>query len=1143
MYLSSSNIFQSEENINKTLQIPSLLNFDFNNSKIVLSPDNSFVIFYNESIILNVDLKLKKIKWYQKFPNNEKISDVQISPNNQISFVKHLNTHNEIIVLSNNNYMDYNELKIKDNILAYKIFQNEDSNEVNDIILVINDFYQMSIYKDNILQNSAPKNLIRDINNGLIKYNSQILNIEYIPEQKFILFFFDNGLITIYSINNNEENIYINESIIEYEDFINLNENEDNQYTYYNLNIYKSNYLCENIIKEEMDIENNINNINSTYFTTFLIICANQKNFNKKKSTIYFLKIENSKFISLNDNDSNIKYNKIGFDNKEIINASIFKYKINNEENDMSDYIFVLFKQTNNLNNNKFLYSTEFSNLFHWFKLDKKNIDNDIDNDNNNNDNNFEIFELFEEFPNTHIYINNINLNQKNRKIFTVSYCKLGEKIITVEHNNKNINNQNINDLLNSDNYNDYISQLNSINFNEEQFKYNINKKYKDLYDINLDEQIFKMNNEYDNLNKDDISKLNYFILNLIANQSIFKIKNYLLKRNALNSGFIFPIEQICLTCDFLLNCIKNKIKNDNERNNDIEKLLNIIINILKIMQNRNRAYNDKLFGGEKEIIIEQESIINSMIFDSECILFIYKIQNLYYDLLNKNDDENINKINDKFGISYYNIFSLSKNVNDNDNDKDNDEDNDYIIEDNVYEKIIDTIKNLHIIYLNLFKKELLDKLFTKKGDTPITLNALLYYIKFVLFNHYFYYVYPKILKNNISEKDLEKSEYFKKILPEYKNYYEISKNLFYLDKNGVGTSLFYLIKFLQYISNEKLIMNKEINKIIPINQIIYEFMKCLNDNKCYNEALTVGNSLFSYLSTFDEFNNYLLCTLELKDYPLAYSFLNNCLLLYYQNIEQEDKIKKFLQSEVYYEIKKMYSIFYEYLIRNKAIDVLFKLPLNFIEIYIFKEFCEENEKYKEFLIIYYIIIGNINEAKFYFQKYINTNGDNESQSKILYANLIKYYETLMNKKFKNEKVDEIIEKLSTENKFLLKIDDEEEKRIINEKRNIINNDEAGFSESLMKSSIMENKIISGINSNNEDYNKISTNLINKLSNNLNEKLSSNYLRQNYKKKQIKMNEIKPFINTQLSSIHFKNSNSNFDFDNLISNKISDKKK
>ena len=178
MYLSSSNIYQPDNSINKTLQIPPLLNFDFNNSKLVLSPHNSFVIFYNDSIILNVDLKLKKIKWYQKLPEKEKFSNIQISPNNQISFIKHLNTHNEIIVLSNNNYMDYNELKIKDNIIAYKLFQIEDSNEINDIILVVNDFYQITIYKDNILQNSSTRNLIRDINNNnLIKYNTQILNI------------------------------------------------------------------------------------------------------------------------------------------------------------------------------------------------------------------------------------------------------------------------------------------------------------------------------------------------------------------------------------------------------------------------------------------------------------------------------------------------------------------------------------------------------------------------------------------------------------------------------------------------------------------------------------------------------------------------------------------------------------------------------------------------------------------------------------------------------------------------------------------------------------------------------------------------------------------------------------------------------
>ena len=111
MYLSSSNLLEKEESINTILHIPFLINFDFNKSTPLLSPDNSFAIFYNDSIILNVDLKSKKIKWYQTFENNEKISNVQINSNNQISFIKQLDTHNEIIIQSNNNYMDYNELK------------------------------------------------------------------------------------------------------------------------------------------------------------------------------------------------------------------------------------------------------------------------------------------------------------------------------------------------------------------------------------------------------------------------------------------------------------------------------------------------------------------------------------------------------------------------------------------------------------------------------------------------------------------------------------------------------------------------------------------------------------------------------------------------------------------------------------------------------------------------------------------------------------------------------------------------------------------------------------------------------------------------------------------------------------------------
>ena len=62
MYLSSKNIFQNNEDINTLLQLPSFINFDFSKSLPLISPDNSFAIFYDESVLINIDLKTKKIK-------------------------------------------------------------------------------------------------------------------------------------------------------------------------------------------------------------------------------------------------------------------------------------------------------------------------------------------------------------------------------------------------------------------------------------------------------------------------------------------------------------------------------------------------------------------------------------------------------------------------------------------------------------------------------------------------------------------------------------------------------------------------------------------------------------------------------------------------------------------------------------------------------------------------------------------------------------------------------------------------------------------------------------------------------------------------------------------------------------------------
>ena len=1070
MYLSSKDIFQNNEDMSTLLQLPTFINFDFLKSTQLVSLDKSFSLFYNDSVLIYVDLRAKKIKWYRQFSNDEKISNVQINQNNQISFIKKLNTHNEIISLSNNN-MDYNELKLKENILGYKMFESPDKDESSDLTLIINDLFQISLYKDNILEKSVNRNIIKDVQNGLIQVNNKIIKIDYLPEQKLICVFFDNGIMVVYSIFKNIiENEYENEEKIEYVNFIDLNEDEDIKYSYDNISIYTNNYICYNQEQknEIMEIENNDDNDNDNdneidrenVVTTLLTLVINKSNINKRKSFLCFFKLEKGKFTQFK--------NKISFENKEIIDSLIFKYNLNNDENDINDFIFLLFKHTNILNNNKFIYSMEYSDLFHWFKLDKEMKDQNDE---------FITFKIFNEYPNNHIYISNISLMNNKKKIFNISYIKFGEKVTYFEQTNEDSNSSNninnLNELLKSNNYNDYIIYMTSPNYDEEEFKEIIINKYKTLYDIDLEEQIFKIKNNIEENDKDDISKINYFLLNLTTNQALFKIKNYLLKRNALNTAFIFPIEQICLTCKILLKSIKSKIIKENKGNQELEKILNIIINLLKIIKNRNRTYNEKLFGGEKEIILEQESLINSMLFDTIMTLFISKIQNLFYE-----NQLNNEKNQEKKGNSFFNIFSLNNNEN---------MINDINIEDN--------LKQLCSIFNEFFTEKNIKNIFYSKD---ISLDSLLYLTKFIIFNYYFYYIYPNINKEDKNDY----MQYFKSILSEFKIYHDISKILFSFDNKNERQdfkNILELIKFLRFISDENLLKNEQLNKIIPLNKIIYKLLKSLYDCKYFKEAFNIGNSLLSSLSTFDEFNIYLLTILELKDYPLAYSFINNCLLLFYKNSLTLEEIKHFFESENYYEIKNLYFNFYEYLIRHKAIDILFKLPLNFLEIYLFKEKCEENERYKEFLIIYYIIVGNVKEAKYQFQKYLNSNFVNGTQSKILYANLIKYYETLMNKKNKNEKIDEIIEQLSSKNKFLLEIDDNNERQIIEQRENLPKKEEIAFSEFMLNSSMMENKILSGLNYNINDYEKFSLNLFKNFKNN-NQNIGINSLKNEKKK-------------------------------------------
>ena len=131
-----------------------------------------------------------------------------------------------------------------------------------------------------------------------------------------------------------------------------------------------------------------------------------------------------------------------------------------------------------------------------------------------------------------------------------------------------------------------------------------------------------------------------------------------------------------------------------------------------------------------------------------------------------------------------------------------------------------------------------------------------------------------------------------------------------------------------------------------------------------------------------------------------------------------------------------------------------------------------------------------------------------------------------MNKNDKKEKIDDIIDQLSTENKFLIKIDDEKERKIIEQRENLPKKEYSAFSEFMLKSSLKENKILSGLNFNINDYTKFSSNLSKNKSYNFNNKLSINLLNK------IKNNDSKNIQTPNNDNINIiMNENSNSDME------------
>ena len=119
-----------------------------------------------------------------------------------------------------------------------------------------------------------------------------------------------------------------------------------------------------------------------------------------------------------------------------------------------------------------------------------------------------------------------------------------------------------------------------------------------------------------------------------------------------------------------------------------------------------------------------------------------------------------------------------------------------------------------------------------------------------------------------------------------------------------------------------------------------------------------------------------------------------------------------------------------------------------------------------------------------------------------------------------------------------MNIDDVNEKRIIEQKENMPKKEDIAFSDYMLKSSIMENKLLSGTNHNIKDYKQLSSNLLGKFSGSFNKNLRKNILN---KEKKIKnsINNINSFHDEKIDSIN-NDSDSNMD-EYIISTKVNNK--
>jgi hypothetical protein len=964
-------MFTEKSKILELNRIKNLTEFGINvkECKIVFAKNRNYCLLHADQYIAIANLDKKSIESKYANEKNGRISMVKFT-GKSITYLNQKDDYLYVVIASLGNIGEYYEYATRDIVLDYHYIESDGI--VEDCLLTVNNKGEINIIRD--LKKVITVNMAKDTR--LAVSGVAVSHIEYIKPSMSLLLFLASGAILHYALSIGEEIElkYIDHTHI---DAFGGNVNDSmyskdlNGFEVTNFKFALSNLGYENYEVGESKFEYKNEDKRVLFFFSY--------NLNETHGNVACI---NSYIGFFGIEEYGLTYhNRIKFVKNEIMDSYLYHSNEDVEDTLLPSYLVIATRTCEAPGKDKIqIFASDFFSCFRSM----------------NNHQGFILVNQFEdssrnilELAILSVYITN------NTEIITGGQIdNYDEQSFISDKNKYNQSRYVVNVILRLlENYNNYELYLNDIDIHQ------LKERIGNILTTDVNEYISKghlMNDcfkeevyniilkEYRSIDisKNNKTKVDFFLLLLIYSNNLPNIKIYLSKKR--DKEYLVPNENIFFTGNVLFNSIKNNIYtivksnlDDNQFfiDNRLYTSLLIIRGLFKISSKRITINYYKPFQSEENIISDDKTSITKALEEVEKIILLLRIARSYIvNIISK--EENTNEIME---LLYEKLRSRKEHIKDS----------------KLYFELIMLCdyKDIYPYWKNIFINSFI-QIFEDDKDKPDG-QVNVYFSKLQLFFFYYYVVseYLNLKSEAFIDNNIIKS-YFTEMKDEWIEYSALSLNLYRLDLGRMNLELSVISHFLKILNKQNL--QDSIKKLNPMNiHFNSTLIKKLKDNGFKREALELSKQFMPVIHNEEDLKSHLLILLENGLFNLGYQFLNYSFtfLIEAYDINNPTKLQSLLTTKDFDGVKKLYFEFFEYLIRNQQIDLLFCLPFNFIENMLLKIFLTSTREYEELLFLYYNKLGVTKEV---VNAYTKTT---ENDTKPLYRNLLMDLNLLQNQK------------------------------------------------------------------------------------------------------------------------------------------------